>query len=85
MKRLLKLLQVKSGATDIVFSSPSGTSPRKETFPLKLVKSNQVFLAYQVNGEILPEKHGFPLRVVAEGAFGSTWTKYVDSFEVVRK
>jgi sulfoxide reductase catalytic subunit YedY len=36
-----------------------------------------VFLAYQVNGQALPKKHGFPLRVVAEGYYGGDWVKYV--------
>ena len=35
------------------------------------------FLAYGVNGKTLPKKHGFPLRVVAEGYYGSDWVKYV--------
>ncbi len=29
--------------------------------PLDDVLSDKVFLAYQVNGEVLPRKHGFPL------------------------
>lgn len=36
-----------------------------------------MFLAYQVNGETLPVKHGYPLRLVAEGVYGSEWVKYV--------
>jgi sulfoxide reductase catalytic subunit YedY len=41
-----------------------------------------VFLAYAVNGKILPQKHGSPLRVVADGTFGSDWVKYVYGIEV---
>ena len=28
---------------------------------------------FQVNGENLPVKHGYPLRLVAEGDYGSEW------------
>jgi DMSO/TMAO reductase YedYZ molybdopterin-dependent catalytic subunit len=36
-----------------------------------------VFLAYSVNDRVLPQKHGFPLRVVAEDHYGGSWVKYV--------
>lgn len=53
-------------------------------FPLADVLSGKVFLAYQVNGQALPRKHGFPLRLVAEDYYGSDWVKYVDAIRVER-
>jgi sulfoxide reductase catalytic subunit YedY len=41
------------------------------------ILSDKVFLAFGVNGEDLPRKHGFPLRVVAEDYYGYDWVKYV--------
>jgi sulfoxide reductase catalytic subunit YedY len=38
----------------------------------------KIFLAYRVNGQELPKKHGFPLRLVYEDAYGSEWIKYVE-------
>jgi sulfoxide reductase catalytic subunit YedY len=52
-----------------------------DQFNLEDVRSNKVFLAYEVNGKVLPQKHGFPLRAVAEDSYGSTWTKYVNTVE----
>ena len=52
-------------------------------FPLADVLSDKVFLAYQVNDERLPRKHGFPLRVVAEDRYGSEWVKYVEKISVL--
>ena len=53
-------------------------SPVNEaTFPLEDILSDRVFLAYGVNSVTLPQKHGFPLRLVAEGYPGSDWVKYV--------
>ena len=48
------------------------------------ILSNNVFLAYQVNGEPLPRRHGFPLRTVAEGYYGYDWVKYVYKITVER-
>jgi DMSO/TMAO reductase YedYZ molybdopterin-dependent catalytic subunit len=57
----------------------------KETsFPMAEVLSDKLFLAYQVNGKTLPQRDGFPVRVVAEGHYGSDWVKYVDGIVVER-
>jgi DMSO/TMAO reductase YedYZ molybdopterin-dependent catalytic subunit len=50
---------------------------KRRRFPINDALANKVFLAYQINGEPLPQKHGFPLRIVAEGHFGYAWVKYV--------
>jgi hypothetical protein len=55
----------------------------KEEFPMKDLLSDKVFFAHTVNGVALPEKHGYPLRVVAEGYNGDDWVKYVYEMEVV--
>ena len=44
--------------------------------------ANKVFLAYDVNAKALSKKHGFPLRVVAEGYYGTNWVKYVYKVKV---
>jgi Mo-co oxidoreductase dimerisation domain/Oxidoreductase molybdopterin binding domain len=38
-----------------------------------------------MNGETLPVKHGFPLRVVAPGWAGDSWAKWVTSIRVLDK
>ena len=78
MDALLKEVEAEKTATQITFGFTGGSYERKEEFLLKEVLSGAVFLAYGVNGETLPEKHGFPLRGVAQGHFGSRWIKYVD-------
>ncbi len=54
------------------------------SFPVAEVLVDRVFLAYQVNGQTLPRRHGFPLRLVAEDHYGSDWVKYVDRITVER-
>jgi DMSO/TMAO reductase YedYZ molybdopterin-dependent catalytic subunit len=49
------------------------------------IASRAVFIAYGVNGEPLPEKHGFPMREVAEGRYGSPWTRYLYRLEAVTR
>jgi DMSO/TMAO reductase YedYZ molybdopterin-dependent catalytic subunit len=74
---LLQKAKIQHDATLVAFSGPEGTYEKTESFYLKDVLSNQIFLAYGVNGKPLPIRHGFPLRVVAEGHYGFNWIKYV--------
>jgi sulfoxide reductase catalytic subunit YedY len=81
MKDLLSRVVMKSGVTHIIFySGPEATYKRE--FPVADVLANRVFLAYRVNGEALPIRDGYPLRVVAEDYYGSDWIKYVSKMSV---
>jgi len=82
MSALLQKAKVTDQGTRITFRGPEGIYEKAEGFPLKDVLSNKVFLAYAVNGKPLPQKHGFPLRVVAEGYYGYMWVKYVHKMTV---
>jgi len=50
--------------------------------PLEVVQREGVFLAHTVNGLVLPEDHGFPLRLVVRGNYGHDWIKWVERIEV---
>jgi DMSO/TMAO reductase YedYZ molybdopterin-dependent catalytic subunit len=78
-RSLLQEAQIKKEAQyiDIV-----GAHEKRVRIPLKLLDQKRIFLAYQVNGKTLPRKHGFPLRLVYEDAYGSDWVKYVNEVVV---
>ncbi len=79
---LLQKAKIKGDATLVAFSGPEGPYEKTESFHLKDVLSNKIFLAYGVNGKPLPVKNGFPLRVVAQGHYGFNWVKYVHKITV---
>ncbi len=82
MGELFRKAELEGRAKDVTFSTSEGGYERTEKFSMGEVLSGRVFLAYEVNGVALPEKHGYPLRVVAEGHYGSQWTKYVGKVKV---
>jgi len=79
--KLLQMAEAEGGITHVTIKGPESTYQTTKRFPMEDVVSNRVFLAYEVNGKRLPEKHGFPLRVVAEGYYGYDWVKYVYRIE----
>ncbi len=76
--KLLGAAGYRGDASHATLSGPDGPYVKVKKFPMEEIRSDRVFLAYEVNGEALPQKHGFPLRVVAEGYYGYDWVKYVD-------
>ena len=75
--KLFKMAEVNPDVTHVSFSGPNGRYEKSERFSLEDILSDKVFLAYRVNDRTLPQKHGFPLRLVAEGYYGGDWVKYV--------
>ena len=85
---VLHLTRMKADTTHINVYGPPGEYEKVERFPIEDIRSDKVFLAYNVNGETLPQKHGFPLRIVAEDYYGAEWVKYVykvEAYSVERK
>ena len=82
VEELLELAEAEKNSTSVTFISQEGTYERTQEFPMEEILGRKVFLAYEVNGEPLPQKHGFPLRVVAEEHYGSDWIKYVSRVKV---
>jgi len=74
---LLKQAKAEDGVTHVTVRGPDGKYENSQRYPLGDILSNKVFLAYEVNGKPLPQRHGFPLRAVAEGYYGYDWVKYV--------
>ena len=78
-KSLLQEAQINKEAQYVDINGAHGKGVR---IPLKTINQKRIFLAYRVNGEKLPQKHGFPLRLVYEDAYGYDWVKYVDEIVV---
>jgi len=80
LKGLFQDAQIKKEAQylDVV-----GEDEKRTRISLKELDQKKIFLAYRINGETLPRKHGFPLRLIYEDAYGSDWVKYVKEIVVL--
>lgn len=50
--------------------------------PMELAVRDDVILAYELNGDALPEPHGAPLRLIVPGWYGIAWVKWLTRMEV---
>ena len=79
LKDLLQEARIKKGAQ---YVDVNGAGEKSVRIPVEMIRQKKIFLAYRVNGVPLPRKHGFPLRLVYEDEYGSSWVKYVDEVVV---
>jgi sulfite oxidase len=86
---VLKRAGIKASAVDIEFDGadvPIGKMPDfRRSIPVKKALDPNTLLAYEMNGETLPVKHGFPLRVISPGWASDSWVKWVTSITVLDK
>ncbi len=76
---LLRAVGVQTDARWIVWRSDDGYA---ESLPLGEALEEDVLLAYQVNGEPLARKHGYPLRVLIPDRLGMKQPKWITAIEL---
>jgi Oxidoreductase molybdopterin binding domain/Mo-co oxidoreductase dimerisation domain len=80
LHHLLELARVKAEARKVIFRADDGYSTG---VPFERCLRPQTFLAYELNGKALPDKHGFPLRAVIPGYYGMKQPKWLTEIDVV--
>jgi DMSO/TMAO reductase YedYZ molybdopterin-dependent catalytic subunit len=68
-----------SGAARVRFH---GVDNYTDTIPLEKVLEPTTLLAYEMNGAELPDRHGYPLRLIVPGYFGEKHVKWLTRIEV---
>jgi DMSO/TMAO reductase YedYZ molybdopterin-dependent catalytic subunit len=59
-----------------------GVDNYTDTFPLEKAMESTTIIAYEMNGERLADRHGFPARVVVPGYFGEKNVKWLTRIEL---
>lgn len=79
MKTLLAAASPLAGATKVRLH---GVDNYTDTFPLEKAMDPTTLVVYEMNGETLPDRHGFPARVIVPGYFGEKHVKWITRIEV---
>ena len=80
---LKKVLERAKPESDIVKTAFSAADGYSDSIPYELSLSEEVFLAFRMNGAPLPPVHGYPLRVIVPGIFGMKNVKWLSKIELV--
>jgi DMSO/TMAO reductase YedYZ molybdopterin-dependent catalytic subunit len=80
MAAVFELVKPKTGVREVVFRCADGYST---SLTLDELRGEGVMLAYQVNGEPLDRRQGYPLRLVAPEKYGMKWAKWITQLEFV--
>lgn len=76
---LLRESGVKGDAKVVIFHAQDGYT---SSLPIEFIESNDIILAYKMNGVTLPQERGYPFQVVAESKWGYKWVRWVTEIEV---
>src|SRR4051812_14308973 len=79
MSALLNMATPLAGAAKIRLH---GVDNYTDTFPLEKAMDPTTLVVYEMNGQTLPDRHGFPARVIVPGYFGEKHVKWITRIEV---
>jgi DMSO/TMAO reductase YedYZ molybdopterin-dependent catalytic subunit len=80
MAELLNKAGVQKGAVEVKLYGADGYT---DTFAIAKALDPTTMVVYQMNGEPLAERHGYPVRLVVPGLFGEKNVKWVTGIEVI--
>ncbi len=79
MHTLLKAAAPQAGAKKVLLH---GVDNYTDTFPFEKAMESTTLVAYEMNGEPLPDRHGAPARAIVPGYFGEKNVKWITRIEV---
>jgi DMSO/TMAO reductase YedYZ molybdopterin-dependent catalytic subunit len=80
LRKIIEKAVPRKGLVKTAFFAEDGYS---DSIPYSLSLSEDVFLAYKMNGEPLPRKQGYPLRAIVPGIYGMKHVKWLSKIELV--
>jgi DMSO/TMAO reductase YedYZ molybdopterin-dependent catalytic subunit len=76
---ILALAGVKPGAKTVIWHAADGFT---ESIPIEIAMDPVTLLAYEMNGEPIPQNHGAPVRVLLANRYGMKQPKWLTAIEV---
>ncbi|MGI9032165.1 MAG: molybdopterin-dependent oxidoreductase [Acidimicrobiales bacterium] len=79
LRQLLAEAAPRANVRDVVFHGVDGYT---DTFPLAKAMDPTTLVAYEMNGQPLPLRHGFPVRIIVPGLYGEKNVKWIDRIQL---
>lgn len=82
LRRLIEASNPQEAAVEVFLHAADGYT---HSVSLEKALEETTLVAYRMNGEPLPERHGYPVRVLVPGYFGEGSVKWVTRIELVSR
>ncbi len=79
LRDLIHAAGIKDGAGWASFGAPDGFT---HSVPLARAMVPEALIAYEMNGARLPDRHGYPARILIPGVYGEVNAKWVERMEL---
>ncbi len=79
---ILEQAKLKSSAHSVIFRAHDGYWIGPFSMDNVMHKTDLI-IAYGMNGQTLPEPHGWPARLVMPGCTGNQWVRWLDKIEIL--
>ena len=79
LEAILEKADVNNGYEKVTFQGLDGFT---RTLKREEIENNHIFLSVKVNGVVLPEEHGFTVRLVAENIIGGRWVTWLKKIKI---
>lgn len=91
LRILLQHTGINTNAKEVVFEGHDhgrradigGEHHYARSLPLGMALHPDTLIAYELNGEPIPYKHGYPLRLIVPGWYGMAWVKWLKKITVI--
>lgn len=80
LRDLLEDARPQDGVVEVVLRGADGYT---DTFAFDKAMDPTTLVAYEMNGEPLPDRHGYPARIIVPGLYGEKNVKWVTGLELV--
>jgi DMSO/TMAO reductase YedYZ molybdopterin-dependent catalytic subunit len=80
MRHLLDAAHPRQGAVEVLLHAADGYT---DTLTLDKAMDPTTLVVYEMNGDVLPERHGYPACVIVPGLFGKNNVKWVTRIDLV--
>jgi DMSO/TMAO reductase YedYZ molybdopterin-dependent catalytic subunit len=80
LRELLAASRPGDGAVEVLLHAADGYT---DTFAFEKAMEPTTLVVYQMNGQPLPQRHGYPVRVIVPGLYGEKNVKWVTAIDVI--
>ncbi|MDQ6601788.1 MAG: molybdopterin-dependent oxidoreductase [Chloroflexota bacterium] len=79
LQALIEMAKPDAGVTEVLFTASDDYT---NTIEYDKIAAEGVIVAYGMNGEPLPQRHGFPVRIITPGRYGEKHVKWVTRIDL---